>query len=83
MEHSSPDEPLEALDWVQWQARKRASYEADQRALLSGEKTREQLVEETVPSRCTSRRLHSRGTISSGRAARLRPVSAGGLRGPA
>jgi hypothetical protein len=46
MERTAPDEPLESLDWAQWQARKRAAYEADQRALRSGEKSREQLVEE-------------------------------------
>ena len=32
--------------WEAWQAEKRASYEADQRALASGEKTREQLIRE-------------------------------------
>jgi len=34
------------LDWEAWQARKRASYEADQRALASGEKSVQQLMDE-------------------------------------
>lgn len=46
MESTSPDESLKALDWAQWQAHKRASYDVDQHALQSGEKSREQLVEE-------------------------------------
>lgn len=43
-------DPLEDDDdaafWAAWQARKQASWEADQRALASGEKTREQLIRE-------------------------------------
>lgn len=45
MDRPALDEPLEAATW-QWQARKRAFYEADQRALAAGEKSREQLVDE-------------------------------------
>lgn len=48
MDRSAPDESLDALDWAQWQARKRASYEADQHALRSGHKTREQLAQENA-----------------------------------
>ena len=33
-------------DWQQWQAAKRASREADERALAAGEKSREQLARE-------------------------------------
>ena len=39
--------PEEAFDWEAWQARKQASYEADQRALASGEKSVQQLMEES------------------------------------
>lgn len=46
MDRTAFDEPLDAVAWAQWQARKRASHEADQRALDTGEKSREQLVEE-------------------------------------
>ena len=34
------------FDWGAWQARKQAAWEADQHALASGEKTREQLGRE-------------------------------------
>jgi hypothetical protein len=43
MESVRPEEPF---DWEAWQARKQASYEADQRALASGEKSVQQLMEE-------------------------------------
>jgi hypothetical protein len=38
--------PEGTLDWDAWQARKRDAYEADQRALASGEKTVQQLMAE-------------------------------------
>jgi hypothetical protein len=43
MESVPPDEQL---DWAAWQSRKRAAYEADQRALASGEKSVQQLIDD-------------------------------------
>lgn len=37
--------PERTFDWEAWQARKRAAYEADQRALASGEKLVQQLMD--------------------------------------
>jgi hypothetical protein len=42
----TPEHDEAPFDWDAWQARKQASWEADQRALASGEKTREQLIRE-------------------------------------
>jgi hypothetical protein len=42
----SPQHDDDAEFWAAWQAQKQASWEADQRALASGEKTREQLIHE-------------------------------------
>jgi hypothetical protein len=39
-------QPEGTFDWEAWQARKRAAYEADQRALASGEKSAQQLMDE-------------------------------------
>lgn len=37
------DEDADTWSWTAWQARKQASYDADQKAIASGEKTREQV----------------------------------------
>lgn len=41
-----PVRPHRTFDWKAWQSRKRAAYEADQRALASGEKSAQQLMDD-------------------------------------
>lgn len=41
------DSDVVTWSWTAWQARKQAAYDADQRAIANGEKTREQVDHET------------------------------------